>query len=793
MSDVQTTSPDQLPILATIPEDWHAVGASPEGPLQRLPFDRLLARLIKADLVKVDTAALAGDLAHAEHSVALVHSDPDPLKNGWWRKVGASGAGEWVQFETLARTALTETARNAAVAAAAALQLSAMARADSYNQYYVSATGTGTGDGSRANPWTWAQASANSGANPAGLAFPACINIDAGTYLNVNSNVRVTGQTATAPIVFRGTPGQAKPVFRSSLALTWTRVINEAGRQVYASNEVFSAGGNIEFGGFIKLNGQWYPLPRVTRARLESTNGQSFRVDGEFYPGPCVSWDSPSGKYYLRLDPPTYAAQLGAQRSFAATVSTDPADYEIMIDNGQNGLKPFSGHMKFYNIRFENHYQSIGMNAAGGPFEGLEFYGVDMMPSYRGVNLGRMKNVRFHGCLLDGRMTRDWWISYWDIKGGATIAERTRKVAVESAGPGASFTDGADFTGSTIIGFFDGHLGGGHNVRFGGYDPFDPNNDLKAWAFANYIDCWDDAAQLLSQNQGFKATHNIVPGAGFSRDGATSSTNQGDNPPLVYRNVIWPQQLLFYGRQGAIDGDGIQIREGLAYPAAMSSHGLRSGAGDWRHPWHYISNTVIVRWPNTVTGPAAVGARGMDLVLGMTAAGNYGGGRNLLLNNLLVMDEGFAEFRAAAVAAGHPGNFWLWLSQDLRLGRGDEIIDGNAVVGFCGNILSVAEGSVKDTFHIRNVRNAAGTLLGERLTFGEMAANPAMLALMQTNYGAAYQQAGVDLPDVTRAADVVNQLTYQPLASTGLSAGGIDPTIMAPGVPVFHPGRGAKA
>ena len=58
MSEPQTTNPDQLPILAGVPADWNVIGASPGGQLQRLPFDLLLAKLIAADLVKVDEATL---------------------------------------------------------------------------------------------------------------------------------------------------------------------------------------------------------------------------------------------------------------------------------------------------------------------------------------------------------------------------------------------------------------------------------------------------------------------------------------------------------------------------------------------------------------------------------------------------------------------------------------------------------------------------------------------------------------------------------------------------------------
>lgn len=103
MIDLQTTNPDQLPKLATVPLDWLVMGHSEGGPVQRLPLDRLLAKLIATDLLKVNEAILQADLAHPEHSVALVVNDPDPYKNGWWRKAGASGAGNWSQFETTAQ------------------------------------------------------------------------------------------------------------------------------------------------------------------------------------------------------------------------------------------------------------------------------------------------------------------------------------------------------------------------------------------------------------------------------------------------------------------------------------------------------------------------------------------------------------------------------------------------------------------------------------------------------------------------------------------------------------------
>lgn len=111
MTDFITVSPDQLPEIAEIPGNLRVVVASPGGNLQRVAHSRLLSKLIATNLAKTTRAILYADLAHDADSVALVFSDPDPLLNGWWRKTGISGAGAWVQFETLAlatRAAMVE-------------------------------------------------------------------------------------------------------------------------------------------------------------------------------------------------------------------------------------------------------------------------------------------------------------------------------------------------------------------------------------------------------------------------------------------------------------------------------------------------------------------------------------------------------------------------------------------------------------------------------------------------------------------------------------------------------------
>lgn len=120
MTDLRTLSPDELPRLSAIPDDALALVFSPNGPLQALPYEKLLTKLIATNLVKPTKAALDADLAHPADSVALVFDDPTPALNGWYRKLGASGAGSWNQFEELSRSVRAAAAASAEAAAASA-------------------------------------------------------------------------------------------------------------------------------------------------------------------------------------------------------------------------------------------------------------------------------------------------------------------------------------------------------------------------------------------------------------------------------------------------------------------------------------------------------------------------------------------------------------------------------------------------------------------------------------------------------------------------------------------------
>lgn len=117
MTDLQTISPDDLPPVTAATDETQALVFQPGGVLAKMPFSALLARLVRTDLAKGTSGALAADLAHIVDSVALVFDDPDPIKNGWWRKLGASGAGSWVQFDTLSSSAKDLAEAAAALAA----------------------------------------------------------------------------------------------------------------------------------------------------------------------------------------------------------------------------------------------------------------------------------------------------------------------------------------------------------------------------------------------------------------------------------------------------------------------------------------------------------------------------------------------------------------------------------------------------------------------------------------------------------------------------------------------------
>lgn len=106
----ETRTLEQLTPLTALSPDALTAVQEPGGPVGRVSIKQLLGRLVQTDTAKETRADLLADLAHDEPAVALVFADPDPAKNGWYRKTGMSGAGTWTQFEKLSAFAAAEIA-----------------------------------------------------------------------------------------------------------------------------------------------------------------------------------------------------------------------------------------------------------------------------------------------------------------------------------------------------------------------------------------------------------------------------------------------------------------------------------------------------------------------------------------------------------------------------------------------------------------------------------------------------------------------------------------------------------
>lgn len=108
MSDLETRSIEQLPEATSVSPDALTAVQEPGGPVVRLKIRQLLGRLISTEEATPEEDDLQALLDYPANSVGLVFADPDPAKNGWYRKTGASGSGNWVQFEKLSADAAAE-------------------------------------------------------------------------------------------------------------------------------------------------------------------------------------------------------------------------------------------------------------------------------------------------------------------------------------------------------------------------------------------------------------------------------------------------------------------------------------------------------------------------------------------------------------------------------------------------------------------------------------------------------------------------------------------------------------
>ena len=108
MSDFETRTPEQLTRAAAISRVALAIVQEPGGPTQSIEISKLLGQLISTEEATATEAELQLLLDYAPNAIGLVFADPEPAKSGWYRKTGAVGAGNWVQFEKLSAQALAD-------------------------------------------------------------------------------------------------------------------------------------------------------------------------------------------------------------------------------------------------------------------------------------------------------------------------------------------------------------------------------------------------------------------------------------------------------------------------------------------------------------------------------------------------------------------------------------------------------------------------------------------------------------------------------------------------------------
>ena len=250
---VETEQLIDLPSASAVSPQAVIPVQEPGGPVSGLEVGLLMRGLTATGAIFTTLALLNADLAYAPNTVALVYADPTPLANGWYTKLGASGAGNWVQFETLSLAAATSAATSAAAAIAAAAAAAAQAdlatteagNATSAASTATAQAATATGAASTAT----AQAGiATSEANAAAVSALNASNsagaaqgIAAGTFIDSHGNL-VIGTSAVAPT--DGGDGSAVILGSGSgvgLSQTYSRKPVAIGLDTYISGRGYAA------------------------------------------------------------------------------------------------------------------------------------------------------------------------------------------------------------------------------------------------------------------------------------------------------------------------------------------------------------------------------------------------------------------------------------------------------------------------------------------------------------------------------------------------------------------------
>jgi hypothetical protein len=363
-----------LPVISEIPEDLHAVVFSPGGPLQAVPHERLLSKLIATNLCKATKALLDADLVHAADSVALVFSDPSAMANGWYRKVGEEGAGSWEQFEELARNSRIIAQASASAAAdtltavnsAGATQLDAVNTAGATQLAAVTAEGDEQVALVNANALAYARASQTLRSGTSTLALLA-----GSTLISVGSNVTgfaraflcgtdfPSGSNIDAVRLYGEAPVMVVTVFeRAPDAPSLNAVPGSSGDVIVATSTITSAA--------YRAAGYCAPVPRypgkpgfyyipavetfaadgVTRAAAEmrySTASDGPQWQEGWIRSGSSAWSNYTNTRYLAVglvtSPATVDVGAVTVQARATRVSDQTADYRAMVLRNLEALR----------------------------------------------------------------------------------------------------------------------------------------------------------------------------------------------------------------------------------------------------------------------------------------------------------------------------------------------------------------------------------------------------------------------------------------------------------------------
>ncbi|MES2904002.1 MAG: hypothetical protein V4696_07440 [Pseudomonadota bacterium] len=661
--------------------------------------------------------------------------------------------------------------------------------------FYVSTTGDALEDGlSPATAWTLAHAldAANTDLLPGStVLLIGSSDPDAPTsYFTPNEDgfkPRISGVLGS-PITYAVYPGQYAVIDGDvSASLTWTRIVNDVGKQIYETTvAVRTAGNAYSVGGNIKLDGRWFALCPAKGSIGEgvqmNATTHNYLINGEYYPGWMIERITSTGKLRLRLDNPTSAAMLS--RTVPGVTSTVPGDNEIAISVDGFGLRIGASHIK-WQVPIVNCYTSFACDYTQPRQSHWEFCGTSTNPAYdrpfyRVCNTAAMDDCSMHDWLSEGAIQLDGNLCYMDFKGGATGAENVRKVAIASGeiGSGGIYTSARwHFYRYTLQNFFDGSLGDGTEFEFGKLDDTDPSDTELAWANRCTFTTYDDTFQFYATNQGWYVHDCQFTHAGVSRDGSRSEAARGVDWPVVSRNVMVPVSQIFFGRKDAIDGDGVTPREGICWPSPLSSHGIKTGALEYTFPWTLEGNTIGIRGPSVNTGGPSVATMFFDMNLALTLAGNHQGGQNIIANNIFAVEGDFGL---------------LWLTGRLILGLGREVWTGNI---FCTPSGSAVWASGANPM-IREVR-VAGVDLTDPVDgpgwkdFAAIKANTTALVASQVDYASGLQPID-DTKTTASLTQVVDASSFRPVLAAAKTSGS-DVTLLLPDLGAYLPYRGGLA